>query len=110
MSSSNRNVYWHGHCRHVNDITGTVDLPRITDVDYVVIHDKTSDRWDGVSAAVLRLKDGRYMTWESWWGPTGSGFCEDAYGGDVDVWIADTLEDAVSLGLTVGGRLLLGLK
>lgn len=47
-----------------------------------------ADDYDGFEAAVIRLHDGRLVAWETWWGPTGSGFSEDAYGGDTDIWFA----------------------
>lgn len=41
--------------------------------------------WDGDAAGIARLVDGRFIAWESWWGPTGSGFSCDAYGGDAEI-------------------------
>jgi hypothetical protein len=65
--------------------------------------------WDGFGAAVIQLKDGRWVAWESSWGPTGSGFSEDAYGGDANVYFSSTMEGAIMLGLTPVSRDLLGL-
>lgn len=65
--------------------------------------------YDGEVAALVRLKDGRYVSWESWWGPTGNGFSEDAYGGDSDAYISTSLERIVAFGLTDDGRRALGL-
>jgi len=96
-----------GQCRHVMDFLTPVPLPDITEVMSVREYAATKDDWDGVSVAVLKLTRGRWMTWESWWGPTGDGFSEDAYGGDADVWISDTLELAYRLGLTDAGRSML---
>jgi hypothetical protein len=65
--------------------------------------------WDGVGAAVVQLWDGRWVAWESSWGPTGSGFSEDAYGGGANVYFASSLEGAIMLGLTPSSRELLRL-
>ena len=99
-----------GTCRHVSDITAAVELPSLDDVVGVHRHATTPEGdWDGNSVVILALTGGRWMTWESWWGPTGSGFSEDAYGGDADVWIADNIPDAIRLGLTDDGRRMLGV-
>ena len=45
----------------------------------------TPPGWDGETAGVIRLKDGRFVAWEAYWGPTGDGFCCDAYGGTADL-------------------------
>lgn len=52
------------------------------------------DDWDGTCYGVVELSDGRFVAWESWWDATGSGFSEDAYGGDADFGIAKTEESA----------------
>ena len=99
-----------GTCRHVGNLAVAIDLPSIDDVVSVHSYASTDDEdWDGATAAILVLTDGRWMTWESWWGPTGSGFSDDAYGGDADVWIADSLDASIRLGLTNDGRRLLGV-
>lgn len=65
------------------------------DVAVVIAYGETARRdWDGKLAAIVKLNDGRYVSWESWWGPTGSGFCCDAYGGDAEVIFSHTLEAA----------------
>lgn len=46
------------------------------------------------SAGIVELVDGRYVAWESSWGPTGSGFHPDAYGGTADILFAATEEAA----------------
>ena len=51
-------------------------------------------KWDGEAAAIVLLTDGRFCAWHSFWGPTGSGFSEDAYGGYTDVGFARTLHAA----------------
>lgn len=66
------------------------------DVLFVIAYGDTgSDAWDGEIACVLLLKDRRFMVWESSWGPTGSGFSCDAYGGNADIAFAPTLHAAV---------------
>lgn len=59
-----------------------------TDVAQYLVDATEGDRWDGNSACIVRLQDGRYAAWECWYGPTGDGFNRDAYGGDTDVWFA----------------------
>ncbi len=60
----------------------------IDDVAAVLGYGDTGGYWDGEAAGIARLKDGRYIVWESTWGPTGSGFSCDAYGGDADIAFA----------------------
>lgn len=50
--------------------------------------------WDGMTAGVVRLKDGRYAAWQAFWDCTGNGFCCDAYGGTSDIVFARTREAA----------------
>ena len=69
----------------------------LDDVQLVIAYGDTGQDWDGESAAVVLLKDGRFCSWESDWGPTGSGFCCDAYGGTADVWFSSSLKAATSL-------------
>lgn len=86
-------------------------LPTKDDVAEVLYHGSSGPDWDGVEAAVVRLNDGRLAAWESTWGPTGSGFSEDAYGGDAEVWFApdDALNKLVLQALTDTGRRLCGI-
>jgi hypothetical protein len=79
------------------------------DVAEVVASGESGDQWDGTVAAVLRLNDGRFVAYETFYGPTGSGFSEDAYGGDADLHFARSLEEVVRMGLTDDGRELCGL-
>lgn len=89
----------------------SAEFPDIKDVDYVIHQGEEEEDgdWDGTAAAVLKLKDGRYMVWEAWWGPTGDSFNEDAYGGDGDVSFARDYYQAVMFGLTDEGRKILNL-
>ena len=61
-----------------------------TELDEILAYGETAPGWDGNAAGVLRLKDGRFVAWESDWGPTGSGFSADAYGGTADIAFAHT--------------------
>lgn len=65
--------------------------------------------WEGKVAAVCRLKDGRYISYETFWDVSGDGFRRDAYGGDADLIFSSTLEAAVKFGLTDEGRRMCGL-
>lgn len=82
------------------------------DLAEVLYHGQTdAEDWDGNEAAVIRLKDDRLVAWETWWGPTGSGFWEDAYGGVADLWFAkpENLRELVLQALTDHGRQLCGI-
>lgn len=79
------------------------------DVAAVVAEGASGDEWDGTVAAVLVLKDGRFVSYETFYGPTGNGFSEDAYGGDADLHFAPTYEAVVRWGLTDEGRRLCGI-
>ncbi len=76
------------------------------DVDEVLRFVSTPRDWDGDTAGLIRLKDGRFVAWEADWGPTGDGFCCDAYGGTADIVFAHTPEEALAR-LTENGRALL---
>ena len=58
--------------------------------------------------ALVALSDGRFAAWESWEDVTGSGFCEDAYGGDAEVHIGPR-DEVVRFGLSRESRERLGL-
>lgn len=79
------------------------------DLAEVVASGESDDDWDGTSAGIVRLEDGRFVCWSTWWGPTGDGFCCDAYGGDETIFVASTLDACVRLGLDEEGRKLCGL-
>jgi hypothetical protein len=99
---------WTGEARTVGDVASDHEWTE-DDIDEVIGYDEDDDKWDGTCAGVVKLKDGRYVAWESWWGPTGDGFSMDAYGGNSDFTIAATLDEAVRFGLTDAGRKRLGL-
>jgi hypothetical protein len=76
------------------------------DVARIVAWATTPGDWDGDTAGLIVLGDGRYVAWEAGWGPTGDGFSCDAYGGTADLVFAHTAEAAVAR-LTERGRELL---
>lgn len=84
----------------------------ITETDLAeVLHHGSTDPydWDGTEAAVLQLKDGRLVAYETNWGPTGNGFYCDAYGGDANLYFARDLNLLVKTALTDHGRRLCGI-
>jgi hypothetical protein len=82
----------------------TSDFTR-DDVVNVIAWGEDGDEWDGGSAGIVLLKDGRYAAWYETHGPTGDGFHEDAYGGDADILFAKT-EAAAREALGGAARLL----
>lgn len=99
-------IDWDGHLVSLDE-TLTDDFTA-EDVAEVIASGQSNDDWDGEVAAVLRLKDGRFVSYETFWGPTGDGFCADAYGGRADMHFGATLEVVQRLGLTDTGRRLCG--
>jgi hypothetical protein len=108
---------WHG--RTIGHGNAFVELP--TDESQIadIVAQWTSnddcepyadDPYEWSVAAVVRLIDGRYMSWETFQGATGNGFSEDAYGGEADIHFANDLETIVRFGLTAEGRENLGLQ
>lgn len=99
---------WHG--RVVSHDGASTDLPTEDDVVEIIgCGESEPSDWDGDAAGVVRLKDGRYMAWETNWGPTGNGFSEDAYGGNAEVHFGLLLTSIVNMALTDEGRKLAGL-
>lgn len=85
---------WHGQLVST-DGTPTVDFSA-GDVHLVVsIGPAERSDWEGYDVGVALLKDGRFVSRESSRGPTGSGFSEDAYGGDADIAFSSTYDAAV---------------
>lgn len=99
---------WNGRLVSING-TDTTDITP-EDVAEVLAEYESGDQWDGSVAAVLKLKDGRFVTYETFYRPTGNGFSEDAYGGDADIHFASSYEDAVRWGLTDESRGWLGIE
>lgn len=79
------------------------------DMDELLYFGTTGADWDGKEAAVMRLKDGRFVAYETWWGPTGDGFSEDAYGGDSNLYFGRDLNNLILTALTDEGRRLCGI-
>lgn len=86
---------WSG--KHISIDGAPADDFEEDDVCEVVAYGTTPGDWDGDTAGVVRLERGTFVAWEADWGPTGNGFCCDAYGGTADIWHATTLEAAISL-------------
>ena len=96
--------------REYHSLDGTAtDEFRAQDIDEVLYQADTGDDWDGKAAAVFRLKDGRLIAYETFWGPTGDGFNEDAYGGNATLEFASELRLLVNSALTDEARRLLGI-
>ena len=102
------NTYsWHGG---FHGWEGCDDSPFTEDdVAEVIAVGESGDEWDGSCAALMRLHDGRFACYSTFYGPTGDGFCDDAYGGDAEVWLARTQDEAVRFCLGREGRRLLGI-
>jgi hypothetical protein len=100
---------WNGRMRSIEGVPVGPVLEE--DVEEVLYHSTSGDRWDGSEVAVLRLRDGRYVAYETDWGPTGDGFSRDAYGGDADLWFAHggDLRTLLLQALTDQGRRSVGL-
>lgn len=98
---------WCGQCISLDDAPN--DIPEDDDIIEVIGQGDTGEGWDGNSAGIVLLKDGRYVGWSTWWGPTGSGFCDDAYGGDEDFYVSYDLGIMIRRGLDAEGRRLCGL-
>lgn len=83
---------------------------REEDVEEILFHGDTGARdWDGKEAAVLKLRSGTYVAYETWWGPTGDGFHEDAYGGDEKLYFGRDLNNLILTALSDEGRRLCGI-
>lgn len=99
---------WSGRLISV-DGTDTTDFnDRPDEPAEVIAAGDTGSGWDGDSAGVARLTDGRFVAWDTNWGPTGDGFYEDAYGGDADIFFGATEEAVVWMGLSAFARTLCG--
>lgn len=81
----------------------------VSDVEKVLYYGDTGEGWEGSSSCIMVLKSGIYVGFESSWGPTGDGFCADAYGGDTDIYFARDLALLVNTALTDAGRERCGL-
>jgi hypothetical protein len=101
---------WHGRVIDL-DQGPTVEIEWSDDLQLAEVEAEyeTGARWDGTLCAIVRLTDGRWMTWETFYGPTGDGFNEDAYGGDADVFVSSDRARAIEFGLSDEARRNLGL-
>lgn len=102
---------WSGRCISVDGTDATVFPPDEALLAEVLAAGDTGDGvddWDGDVAAVFRLADGRFVAYETNWGPTGDGFSEDAYGGDANLFFGASEEAVVWFGLSMNGRKLCG--
>jgi len=98
---------WSGRLISVDDTEASAFVE--DDVETILYAGDTGTDWDGTQAAVLMLKDGRLVAYETFWGPTGDGFSEDAYGGDADVYFGRDLNRLILTALTDAGRRLCGI-
>lgn len=98
---------WDGSVRSLDDTATDVFVE--ADVAEVLYQGETGDTWDGKCAAVFKLNDGRLVAYETFYGPTGDGFHEDAYGGDAELVFASDLRLLVNEALTDEGRRLAGV-
>lgn len=65
------------------------------DVAEVLAYWDTGGKWDGDTAGLVRLKDGRFVAWEASYDCTGNGFSCDAYGGESDIIFGSTVDAAL---------------
>lgn len=70
------------------------------DSEFTILWQGSSgDRWDGIEAAVVRLADDRIVAWQTTYGPTGSGFEADAYGGEAQVYFGRDVSTVIKIAL-----------
>lgn len=99
---------WTGRCISVDGTDATDFGDDESAIGEVLASGETGGGWDGTVAAVFRLKDGRFVAYETWWDPSGDGFSQDAYGGDADLFFGATEDAVVWFGLSRDGRHLCG--
>lgn len=73
-------------------------------VDKVIAVYESGDQYDGEVAGLVLMEDGRFVAWETVYGPTGHGFSEDAYGGDADIFVAYSFEKILRFAFSDEGR------
>ena len=70
----------------------------LRDVERVIGYGDTGrESWHGECSGIARLRDGRFVSWESYWGATGSGFYDDSRGGNADIWFSQPEASQVEL-------------
>lgn len=97
---------WHDIRKSMDD--SSTDLLKASDVE-VLYQAMEGDEWDGTVVFVGKFSDGRYIAYETSYGPTGHGFCEDAYGGDAEVWFGKDLNKLLLQALSDQGRRMIGI-
>jgi hypothetical protein len=68
---------WNGQFVSV-DGASTADFTYDDVSDVIVYCEEEYGGYDGSNLGIVKLSDGRYIGWETTWGPTGDGFSADA--------------------------------
>jgi hypothetical protein len=97
---------WEGRVESV-DGTDDKEVPENSFVFLLAGGDSGQD-WDGYSAGVALIEDGRWICWYTDWGPTGDGFSCDAYDGDATIYVATDPREFQKKALGSEGRMLCG--
>ena len=84
---------WSGSLVSV-DGTSAADFAREDVSGLVAVGVGGSGDWQFDTAVIVRLADGRFVSWTCSEDVTGSGFECDAYGGDADIYFSATAEAA----------------
>lgn len=85
---------WHGEWVSIDGVHATGFAVFADNILLVLAYGSTEKHdWDGSDAGIVLLTDGRLCAWESWWGPTGSGFRGGAYG-DASIGFAKSVHAA----------------
>jgi len=96
---------WHGEFVSL-DGAPTGDF-NSDDVSAVLAFGEAVDEWqDGSQAGIARLKDGRFVSWESFSDVSGSGFSADGTGGGADIWLSTTAGAALEKISEIGREML----
>jgi hypothetical protein len=82
---------WNGQFVSV-DGTSTADFTYDDVSDVIICCEEEYSGYDGTSFGIVKLTDGRYISWETTWGPTGNGFSADAYSGDADIYCSMSMK------------------
>lgn len=102
---------WYGACRSFDgtSLDGWEELAPDDVAEIIAATEHRDAHWSWKIIAVARLKDGRYISYETFYDVSGDGFRRETYGGEADIIFSSTLEAAVMFGLTDRGRELCGL-
>lgn len=82
---------WDGQFVSV-DGASTADFMYDDVSDVIICCEEEYDGYEGTSFGIVKLTDGRYIGWETTWGPTGNGFSADAYGGHADIYCSMSMK------------------